>query len=478
MMIRRQACLVALAVLFACSAPQADGPLDVSVIGGVPRIVNPNRQPLSPAEAVLLSATAQGLVRSDAAGQIEPGLAIRWDVSDDGVYYTFRIADGRGVDAEHVARALRAAIGPASRNPLKSVLGAITEIVAVTPEVVELRLASPRPDLLPLLAQPELAILARKAGTGPFGASDQPGGLIRLTPLDSAAGDGDAAALGRLQVRLHAERAARAVAGFTAGHRSVVLGGRFTDLAVARAASPPAGLLHIDPAAGLFGLAVSTRGGFVGVADNRRALAMTIDRARIADAFGAGWRPAATIVAPGLVDRPSPAAPDWIDADLAQRRTLARETVASWLAAQGEPPLVRLAVPDGPGGRLLFALIADDWARIGVTAIRAATGTDADLTLVDAVAPSDSASWYLRQFECVRSIACSSEADTALAAARTAPSLAARAFHLGEADARLAEISAFIPIAQPLRWSLVARTLGGFQDNRRAMHPLDQLRGG
>ncbi|WP_231639319.1 ABC transporter substrate-binding protein [Sphingomonas profundi] len=468
--------LAALLALAACAPPPDDGPLVASVIGESPRIVDPSQKPLAPASALLLATTAQGLVRFDAAGQIELGLAIRWDVSDDGLYYTFRITDTDAIDAEQAARWLRAAIGPTSRNPLKPVLGAVAEIVAVTPEVIEIRLASPRPDLLPLLAQPELAILARGAGTGPFRIADRAGGAMLLSPTDPRLAEAEPAALARAQVRLRIERAASAVARFAAGRSAIVLGGRFADLAIARAAGPPADALHIDPTNGLFGFAVTRRGGFVGVADNRRALSMAIDRNRLAAVFGAGWRPIATLVPLALTDRPAPATPDWIDTALDQRRALARETVAGWTAASGEAPVVRVAVPPGPGGRMLFRLVAADWAAIGVGATRAGDGEEADLTLLDAVAPGDSASWYLRRFECVRSIACSLEADTALDAARTAPTLVERAAHLADADARLAEISAFIPLAAPLRWSLVSRRLPAFQDNRRAAHPLDQLR--
>lgn len=474
-MTRRLPALAALFILAACSSPQDDGPLVASMIGDGARVVDPSQKPLAPASALLLAATAQGLVRFDATGQIEPGLAIRWDVSDDGLYYTFRIADSDVIDAEQVARWLRAAIGPTSRNPLKPVLGAIAEIVAVTPEVIELRLSSPRPDLLPLLAQPEMAILARGVGTGPLRSTLAADGSLVLAPSDPRTADLDPAALARLRTRLHVERAARAVARFDRDRSSLVLGGTFADLPVARAINPAAGVLRFDPTVGLFGLAVGRRGGFAGVADNRRALSMAIDRARLTSLFGAGWRPTATIVPAGIVDRPQPATPDWIDTDLAQRRSLARETIASWTAAEGAQPVVRLAVPAGPGGRMLFALIAADWAQIGVTALPAAGG-EADLTLIDAVAPGDSASWYLRHFECVRSIACSGEADAALDAARQAPTLALRAGYLAEADTRLAEISAFIPLAAPLRWSLVARRLSAFQENKRAAHPLDQLR--
>ncbi|MET0269448.1 MAG: ABC transporter substrate-binding protein, partial [Sphingomonas sp.] len=249
-----------------------------------------------------------------------------------------------------------------------------------------------------------------------------------------------------------------------------------TDIFVARAAKPAADTLRFDPTPGLFGFATVARGGFVGVADNRRALAMALDRQRIADAFGAGWRPAASLLPAGLVDRARPATPDWSDTPLAMRRTLARETIATWLEAQGEPPVVRVAMPGGPGARLLFALVAADWRAIGVTAVRADPGEAADLILLDEVAPGDSAAWYLRHFECVRSIACSGTADAALTAARDMVDVAERARLLGDADARLAEITAFIPVGQPLRWSLVSRRLTAWSDNARGAHPLDQLR--
>ena len=38
----------------------------------------------------------------------------------------------------------------------------------MTDRVIEIRLIAPRPNLLPLLAQPEFAILRAGQGTGPF----------------------------------------------------------------------------------------------------------------------------------------------------------------------------------------------------------------------------------------------------------------------------------------------------------------------
>ncbi len=66
---------------------------------------------------------------------------------------------------------------------------------------------------------------------------------------------------------------------------------------------------------------------------------------------------------------------------------------------------------------------------------------------------------------------------TLIAAARDATSLPERAQRLAAADAALAADVAFVPVARPWRWSLVAPRLRAFQTNARAVHPLNHLRG-
>ena len=83
----------------------------------------------------------------------------------------------------------------------------------------------------------------------------------------------------------------------------------------------------------------------------------------------------------------------------------------------------------------------------------------ADLRLVDDVAPYDSARWYLA----TACQLCGDVARAALDAARDAPTLADRAARLAEADAALTQDAAFITIARPLRWSLVALRLRRWQ---------------
>ena len=117
---------------------------------------------------------AQGLVRFDERGQVVPGLAERWNVSDDGLSYIFRLQtgewpDGRKIRADEVARILSRQLRENSGNPLRDTLGAVSEVVAMTDRVIEIRLLAPRPNLLQLLAQPEFGLVRASVGTGPFG---------------------------------------------------------------------------------------------------------------------------------------------------------------------------------------------------------------------------------------------------------------------------------------------------------------------
>src|SRR5215213_1333482 len=91
---RRVAGLALLAVVAATTAcrDNSEGALKVVVIGGDPKLVDPTVSSLSAPDAVLISSVAQGLVQFDESGNIVAGLAERWNVSDDGLSYIFRIA--------------------------------------------------------------------------------------------------------------------------------------------------------------------------------------------------------------------------------------------------------------------------------------------------------------------------------------------------------------------------------------------------
>src|SRR5690349_2180759 len=112
----------------------------VAVIGPEPKLVETVSAPLTAGEALMRANVAQGLVRFDERGQVIPGLAERWNVSDDGLSYIFRLQtgnwpNGRKIRADEIARILNRQIRAGSANPLKDTLGAVSEIVAMTDRV-------------------------------------------------------------------------------------------------------------------------------------------------------------------------------------------------------------------------------------------------------------------------------------------------------------------------------------------------------
>jgi peptide/nickel transport system substrate-binding protein len=475
-MAARPAALLALATLAGCGDGPSSGPIQVSAVGAPPRLVNPNLILPDPPTAMLLESTAQGLVRFDAGGEIEPALAQSWIVSDDGLRYTFRIRrinwarGGERVTAEQVAARLRAALSRASRNRLKPALGGIDTIVAMTDEVFEISLHGPRPNLLQLLAQPELAILQSGRGTGPYeiGETDA---AVRLTLPQRDEEEEEEGAAGA-DVILRGERTALAVARFADGGADLVVGGTLGDLAIAQAADLPGNRLSLDPVRGQFGLAFATNEGALGDPAVRRALSMAIDRDGLVEALGApGMEPRITLVPPGLDELPRPALPDWAPGSLAARRSAA----AAAILALPAPPRLRVAMPDAPGYRILFARLRRDWRMIGIEAERVAPNAPAELRLIDEVAPALLGSWYLRRFTCDANPVCSADADAALQGGRAAPSLRERQLHLAKADGILSALTPFIPLATPVRWSLVSRRLTGFRPNMFARHPAATL---
>jgi peptide/nickel transport system substrate-binding protein len=467
--------LAALLALGGCGAPET-GPVEVSAIGGPPALADPNRAPLDAPSAFLAEAIAQGLVRFNADGDIEPALAQSWIISDDGLTYTFRLRrtnwiDGGRVTAQQVAARLRAALARASRNPLKPVLGAVAEIVAMTDEVIVINLRGPRPNFLQLLAHPELAILQGSAGTGPYRLAGAEGGALRLQIIH---GEDEEAPANSPDILLRGEPAVRAVARFAGGRRTLVVGGTAGDLPYARAADLPNNALVFDPVTGLFGLSFNPRGGPLISAALRQALAMAIDRQALAAAIGApGLGPRTSLVPAGVQDLPNVAQPDWANMNQTQRRDEARRLLAE--LALPAPLTVRVAMPDGPGYRTVFAYLRRDWRLIGVEAVLARPGEPADLIFIDEVAPANLGSWYLRHFTCEASGVCDPAADAALQAARLAPNAAERQTQLSLADGILGRATPFIPLTAPVRWSLVPGRLDGFRPNPFARHPAVNL---
>ena len=470
--------LPALALIPASCRQQPQGALKAVVIGDEPKLSDPALGPVAPSDAVLLQNVAQGLVRFDANGNIVPGLAERWNVSDDGLSYIFRIAssnwpDGQKITAQQVARILKRELAERSRNPLRDSLGAVEDVVAMTDRVIEIQLVAPRPNLLSLLAQPELAILRGKSGTGPFTAvpTAAAGGELRLS---RAISNGEDEEPQHEEVLLAGASAADSIRDFAAAKNDLVLGGTFADLPLTRRVPLPRGALRFDPASGLFGLVPVHAGGPLDKPEVRQLLSQALDRGNFSAALGVtGLAARATLLEPGLDGVPPPVAPAWFGAPLGDRLAALRAQAERLLGTN--KPVIHVALPEGPGADLLLQELRRDWGALGLTVEQTQALESADLALIDEVAPSSSPAWFVRHFRCEAVAICDPQADELMEAARQSPVPGQRYALLAQAAGRIDDAQLFIPVTAPVRWSLVSARIQNFAGNRYARHTLTGL---
>ncbi len=465
-----------------------DGPVRIAAIGDLSRVPDASRAGPGSPSAILLDATARGLVAHDSDGLIEAGLADRWTVIDNGLSYIFRLRDaewdGRRVNATDVAWGLGQRI-QARDLPmsLRGEFAAVESVRGMTAKVIEIRLSRPLPHFLDLLAHPAMSLRRRNAGWGPLRA-EAAGRALVLTEAPNPMmlnADGETIEPSGPLAILWGATPAAALAQFADDEAATVLGGRFESWPYLAAAGIEGIAIRRDPVDGLFGLAVVDDSSFLVNNLARDAVAMAIDRASIGDRLGVPqWTARTTLrsarVAAGTrgAALPEPIYPAWIDLTLAQRRAQARSIIASFVD-RGATPRLRIALPQGPGASILFAQLRRDLAYVGITLTRVRLASNADLRLIDEVAPSDDPLWYLRRLGCGRGLFCDPAIEPRLAALAAAADPAARNAAVTDIDEALTRHGSFIPLAAPLRWALVSQRLSGYRPNGRGQHSVLRL---
>jgi oligopeptide transport system substrate-binding protein len=446
----------------------------------------------------LRGATHAGLIALDANGDVIPALADRWIVTDDGRSFIFRLRDGtwpdgRELTSESARAALLGAIRALQGTSLGLDLEPIAEVRATASRVIEIRLSSPVPMFLQLLAQPELALARGDGGSGDMSMQRPPPGCSQradetacaaraLLTMKSPAERGiPEAADWRDYVReidLRAATARQAVRLFDDGEVDLVLGGEIGTLPLADVGPLSRGTVQIDPAIGLFGLQVRRTMGLLETARNREAVAMAIDRAALIAPFNIdGWVPTARIVAPGLLGDPGTVPERWAERPIEALRAEAAGRVAAWRRENGGAEVrLTLALQRSPGLDMLYRELSAQLGTIGIRLERVDSAREADLALVDRVARYADPRWFLNQFNCsLRNGACAPLADRLVREALQGEVPGGRAAKLAEAEAALTVDNVYIPFGPPLRFSLVRGNVQGFVPNQWAFHPLPPL---
>ncbi|MEE9433883.1 MAG: ABC transporter substrate-binding protein [Sphingorhabdus sp.] len=464
-------------LLAACSGGVDNSRLRVDIVSA-DEGYNVGKLPLNMQSAYLRAATARGLVSFDPQGRVVPALASRWMVAEDGLSYIFRLQKARWnngieVEASDVAKQLNSQIAEMRKRRFGSGLDNIIRVERMTGRVIQFRLHAPMPNLLEFLAQPEFGIVHKDNGSGPMMARSQGSSMmLRLREEESI----DEIILSEKRLYLYHNGAGTALARLRSGDSDIVTGGRLAQLPLLYAADLQDAAIDYGSSLGQFGLLLVEAGPFLSEPTNREAIAMGIDRPRMLTAFeGANWRERISLVQENIQDRGNVPRPGWASLNMAERKTRARAIISGWKAGNGTIRPLRIAMPAGPGHRILFAWLRADLTAIGLEVKKVAIDADADFRLIDQLADSSSAAWYLDQLSCKRTVICDKDADALVTDGRAAFSSAERSKLFGEAETLLQKKRNFIPIANPLRWTAYREGLLGYLPSPRGWHYLQYL---
>ncbi|MFK7743769.1 MAG: ABC transporter substrate-binding protein [Roseobacter sp.] len=173
-----------LATAFSVLAATAQAQTDITVALQLePPHLDPTSAAAGAIDSVLYSNVFEGLTRFAADGAVIPGLAKSWDISDDGLVYTFTLNDGvtfhdgTTMDAEDVKFSLDRIVADDSANAQKALFAALASVEVLDPLTVRVTLSEPNGNMLFNLAWGDAVIVAPESidsikqmpiGTGAF----------------------------------------------------------------------------------------------------------------------------------------------------------------------------------------------------------------------------------------------------------------------------------------------------------------------
>lgn len=152
-------------------------------LGLEPPHLDPTAGAAAAIDEVVYANLFEGLTRIDESGEVQPALAESWEVSEDGLAYTFRLHDGvtfhdgTTFDAEDVVFSLDRARADDSVNAQKGLFEAIAAVEAVAPLEVRVTLSHPQAQFPWNMGWGDAVMVAPESaegngnnpvGTGPF----------------------------------------------------------------------------------------------------------------------------------------------------------------------------------------------------------------------------------------------------------------------------------------------------------------------
>ncbi len=309
--------LLAALLLSGCSQPADNANTLRRGAGGDPGTLDPALAQDEYAFNVLAD-LYEGLVAYGPDGALRPGVAKHWDVSTDGLSYTFtlredaRWSDGEPVTADDFVRSLARARSPETAAPLGFLLDPIAAAEAVDQQTLRIELGAPTPHFLSVLVL-AIALPVREDGNvgeisnGAFMLDAwRPGELLRVVrnPYYYAASDVAFDAVEYYPINDPANELTR----YRAGELDITM--TVPTASLPRLRAEHAAELRIAPRLAVYYLALDLTEPPLDDPLVRERLSRAIDREALVELLGRGEQPAYGFVPDGL-EGYTPARYDW-----------------------------------------------------------------------------------------------------------------------------------------------------------------------
>ncbi|KZK86313.1 Periplasmic oligopeptide-binding protein precursor [Pseudovibrio sp. Ad46] len=351
-------------------------------------------------EAHILRDLYEGLVAYNAKGEIIPGAAASWTVSDDGLTYTFKMRDdakwsnGDPVLAGDFVYSLRRIMNPMTGAKYANVLYPILNseavnkgdmegeklgVKAIDDKTLEIKLHAPTPYFIQLLAH-QSGLPVHPASVEKFGSDFvKPANIVTngafvlssFVPNDAVTAVKnpyfhDAANVALDSVKFYpTEDRGAALRRFQAGELDTNNDAPLEQIDFIRGTL--GNQFKVAPYLGNYYYALNHESEAMKDPDIRQALSMAIDREFLAEDIWGGTMVAAySLVPPGIDNYGEPAYAPWAETDLLDREEEAKKILESKGYNQSNPLKVEIRYNTSENHKNTAVAIADMWKPLGV----------------------------------------------------------------------------------------------------------------
>ena len=339
--------------------------------------------------ANILRDAYEGLASLNARGEPEPGAAERWQVSDDGLTYTFtlranaRWSNGEPLLAQDFITAWRRLVDPTTGAPYADVLQPVANAAAITartaavetlgvaapdPHTLIVHLRAPTPYFPGLVAHWSTFPTYHGLPPGPPGKTISNGAYTvsewvvgsHVALQRNGAYWNDAATHIATVRYVHVPDANDEYARFRSGGLDATY--VMPQQPIARLKAENGSQIHLGPQLGVYYYGFNlAKPPFKGATELRQALAMTVDRERIVESVtGLGEVPAYSWVPPGTAGYQSQRFA-WADQPQPERLATARRLYAQAGYSAAHPLVIELRYPSGATHERIALAVASMW---------------------------------------------------------------------------------------------------------------------